>query len=492
MSEGKRDNPQLTLPTARRIFVNRSLNFSSIRLIGFDMDHTLVPYNRKAFEALAFRQALHKLIEDGYPEELRQLSFRPRFAIRGLLVDTVRGNLLKVDGHKYVKDAYHGYRRLTKYERRAHYNAQSFSAAEFVSIDTLFGLSEVQLYAEIIDYMLVNPGRINKTFAEVYTDVRSKIDLSHADGSIKNEVVRYPDKYIERDPNLAPTLRKLVEADKSIFLLTNSQEAYTEQVMSYAFDGLDEDFPKWQDYWDVVIVGASKPGFFTGNQAFLERDQVSNELVENSGQLDPERIYHGGNASLFEELTGYKGDEVLYVGDHIYGDIIRSKDALNWRTLLIIEELGDELNKIESLPPFAQVSRRVGEREVLDEKISRHQSKIAVNTRLARQAEELGEERRAARLLAENSGIEKKIAPLRKEIDELDLVIKVMLLQREAAVHPVWGPAMRVGLEYSRFAEQVRSYACLYTSRVSNMRHYSPFKRFVSRYEIMPHDSVEL
>ena len=34
---------------------------------------------------------------------------------------------------------------------------------------------------------------------------------------------------------------------------------------------------------------------------------------------------------------------MLYVGDHIYGDILRSKKTLGWRTMLVVPELESEL-----------------------------------------------------------------------------------------------------------------------------------------------------
>jgi hypothetical protein len=37
------------------------------------------------------------------------------------------------------------------------------------------------------------------------------------------------------------------------------------------------------------------------------------------------------------------GPQVLYVGDHIYGDILRSKKTLGWRTMLVVPELEAEL-----------------------------------------------------------------------------------------------------------------------------------------------------
>lgn len=42
-------------------------------------------------------------------------------------------------------------------------------------------------------------------------------------------------------------------------------------------------------------------------------------------------------------MLGVKGKEVLYVGDHIYGDIVRSKKEWGWRTFLIVPELFQEL-----------------------------------------------------------------------------------------------------------------------------------------------------
>jgi 5' nucleotidase family len=45
-------------------------------------------------------------------------------------------------------------------------------------------------------------------------------------------------------------------------------------------------------------------------------------------------------------VTGFVsvyGLQVLYVGDHIYGDILRSKKTLGWRTMLVVPELESEL-----------------------------------------------------------------------------------------------------------------------------------------------------
>ena len=42
--------------------------------------------------------------------------------------------------------------------------------------------------------------------------------------------------------------------------------------------------------------------------------------------------------------------------------------------------------------------------------------------------------------------------------------------------------------ENSRFGEQVEDYACVYTSRVSNFRFYSPMQYFRGPRDRMPHE----
>ena len=41
------------------------------------------------------------------------------------------------------------------------------------------------------------------------------------------------------------------------------------------------------------------------------------------------------------------GVQVLYVGDHIYGDFLRSKKTLGGRTMLVVPELATELDILQ-------------------------------------------------------------------------------------------------------------------------------------------------
>ncbi len=480
---------KLKLSKWQRIFVNRSLNMANIRAIGFDMDHTLALYNREAFENLAFRKTLEKFIQNGYPEELSLLKFDPNYVIRGLLVDRERGNLLKVDGHKYVKLAFHGHRKLSKEERHTLYNAESFKAAELLSIDTFFALSEVQLFVEIVEYMARNPGKIAKGFGEVYKDLRNFIDLSHRDGSIKTEVIANPEKFIEKDKSLAPALERLLESGKTLFLLTNSTWDYTNVIMTHLLDGLSPELPKWRDYFQYIFVGAGKPAFFTGSQPFYEVVTDSNLLKLHDGKLEHQAVYHGGNATAFQRLTGIHGDEIMYVGDHLYGDIIRSKQKFNWRTMICVEELNTELPKLEECKELtAQIVQSVSLLETCDEDLHMMSNKLRNYNDQIERANKRGDKKKAAYLAVELDKLRERHLSLAAEHEQLRQKTRSLIADRESRIHPVWGELMKVGLEKSRFAQQLEMYACLYTSRASNLRFYSPFKQFTSPLETLPHD----
>lgn len=72
-----------------------------------------------------------------------------------------------------------------------------------------------------------------------------------------------------------------------------------------------------------------------------------------------------GSCDVFTELIGAKGKDVLYVGDHIFGDILRSKKIRGWRTFLIIPELVRELHvwtdKCQLFEELQQLDVKLGE-----------------------------------------------------------------------------------------------------------------------------------
>ena len=52
----------------------------------------------------------------------------------------------------------------------------------------------------------------------------------------------------------------------------------------------------------------------------------------------------GGNWNHLQAMLDIEaGEEILYVGDHLYADVLRSKRALGWRSCFIMPELPEEM-----------------------------------------------------------------------------------------------------------------------------------------------------
>ena len=52
--------------------------------------------------------------------------------------------------------------------------------------------------------------------------------------------------------------------------------------------------------------------------------------------LEDMALYLGGSSEVLSRLIGAKGRIVLYVGDHIIDDVIKSKKLKGWRTFMIV------------------------------------------------------------------------------------------------------------------------------------------------------------
>ena len=135
------------------IYVNRVLNMKHIKVVGFDMDHTLVRYHSDKFEQLTFNLAIERLIEEkDYPPEIRNFKFDFHNAIRGLIVDKFHGNILKVSQHNRIKNSYHGTQPLPYKEQRKLYQGSSVDLSDpmYMSLDTFFSIAHTLLFSQLV------------------------------------------------------------------------------------------------------------------------------------------------------------------------------------------------------------------------------------------------------------------------------------------------------------------------------------------------------
>jgi HAD superfamily 5'-nucleotidase-like hydrolase len=484
---------ELDIPRHKRIYTNRNLRMDEIKMVGFDMDYTLAIYHQAEMEKLSIELTLKKLVGGrGYPPEILALTYAPEWAIRGLMIDRIQGNVFKMDRHGHVGRVYHGSRMLTREERTALYRKEriKLSLPRYAWIDTLFALPEAVMYLRLVEFF-EQTGQAGKRikYTKLWDDIRECIDEAHRDDSLKSVIRSQLGRFIQDDPELPATLHKFRSSGKKLFLLTNSLWDYTDAVMRYLLDGKLPTYPSWRSYFDIVVVGGSKPAFFTDRNAFVEIDPATGAKIGEvkKGGLLRGHVYQAGNLADFEAMSGFTGDRVLYIGDHIYGDILRAKKSSVWRTAMIVQELEQEIALMTDLGhEIRQLDEMDRKRRNLEAEVDYQQLLL----RSLQRMEETGQvnEHNAAAIDKAKKQAKRTLDDLRgaaravgEEYDRLEDAV-------DAKHNRWWGPMFKEGNENSRFGEQVEDYACLYTGRVSNFLGYSPLRYFRAPRDKMPHE----
>eukprot|EP00775_Hariotina_reticulata_P009908 gene9907-10064_t len=409
----------------RGVYCSRTLNLRSIKAIGYDMDYTLIHYDVNAWE------------------------FDPNLVIRGLIMDKEYGNLIKVDRFGLVKRAMHGTRMMTWQEIRQFYGREVVNLrneGRWVFLNTLFSVSEAVMYMQLVDrldqgsFSGGQPGQL--TYQGLYRLVSKALYRTHVEGKLKREIIQAPERFVEPDPEMAQTLLDQKEAGKMLLLITNSDYEYTARMMTFAYDRFLPGGMTWRDMFDMVIVMSRKPEFFSYNMPLYE-------VVTQDGLMRPVLaarrggLYCGGSARQVEAALGVEGDDILYVGDHIYTDAALAKINFRWRTALVIRELEAEVVAMAAGRPHrAELKQLMVKKEIVEDE-------EALNETLAQ-------------LLLVLENLDERIGPM---------------LEQD-------------GRHFNRrqLCRQIEKYADVYTSRVSNFLRYSPYMYFRSPSQSLAHD----
>lgn len=469
---------QAHLPRGRGVFCNRTLNFRALRAIGYDMDYTLVDYRADVFERRVYEMALESFLADGWPVE--GLVFDPEMVARGLVIDTELGNLVKANRFGFVKRAMHGTQALDFSTQREVYTHALVDLAEdrWVFLNTLFSLSEGCLYSQMVE--LLDQGKLPqvKGYEDLYRRVRAKVDAQHLEGKLKEEIAAAPERYVVLDPEAALALMDQRAAGKKLMLITNSEWSFTRRMMAYAYDRFLPEGMTWRQLFDLIIVSARKPDFFTERAPFFEVVSEDGLLRPLSGPLKTGVAYLGGCAVQVEQDLGISGEQILYVGDHMFGDVHVSKRLLRWRTALVLRELEAEVAALESFREAELLlAGRMEEKEGLEARLS--QARISMQ-RLR------GGYGPPSDLAAKD--LEAFIQNHRERLTALDAEIAPLARASSELTNSRWGLLTRAGNDKSHLARQVERYADVYTSRVSNFLHATPFVYFRSPRGSLPHD----
>src|SRR6185503_10075103 len=179
-----------------------------------------------------------------------------------------------------------------------------------------------------------------------------------------------------------------------------------------------------------------------------------------------------------ERALGLSGDEILYVGDHMFGDVHVTKRVLRWRTALILRELEAEVEAIHAFGPTeALLAGRMQEKEALE---AQH---AELRLLLQRKRDGYGPP------IADSDGaIEARLHAGRARLVALDAEIAPLARAATAVLNPRWGLLTRAGNDKSHLARQIERYADIYTSRVSNLVYATPYVYLRSPRGSVPHD----
>jgi HAD superfamily 5'-nucleotidase-like hydrolase len=452
-----------------KVFVNRILNLKKIKRIGLDMDHTLIRYHSENFEALVYKLVQQKLVElKHYPEVIKELEFNFKDAIRGLVIDAKNGAILKLSRYGAIRQSYHGTQPISFADQKEIYSSTyvDLNDSNYMAIDTSFSIAFCVLYGQLVDLKDKFPMKL-PSYQVLATDVQYCVDKAHSDGSLKGIISKDLEKYVIQEKAVVDGIRHFLEHGKKIFILTNSEYGYTKLLLEYAVNPFLEKGQTWQDVFEFVITLANKPRFFYDNLRFLAIDPETGKMNNVAGPLTP-GVYQGGNAKKFTEDLKINGEEILYIGDHIYGDILRLKKDCNWRTALVVEELGEEIaGQKRALPIEAQIAKSMAVKKELE-----HQYITLCTQSIDEHSKQY----------------DAKIQELQSQITDLDAQISSLLHEQSQFYNPKWERVFRAGAEESYFAHQVDRFACIYMEKLADFLAQSPMSYFKANRRLLAHD----
>ena len=230
------------------------------------------------------------------------------------------------------------------------------------------------------------------------------------------------------------------------------------------------------------VVGSCKPAYMVDPNLNLYRvNPKDGSLLNTDGVFEIQalgkngaevflkkgKVFQGGNwKHLHAMLSIEAGEEILYVGDHLYSDVLRSKRTLGWRSAFIMPELEDEMRVFHA---NKGILKQIVQLRKLRDELSTFHDHIQMTGS------------------ADGTGT---LALIEEDDAKIKATLTVLAEQWHSAFHPVWGAMFNAGYQDSRFAYFVQNYACLYTSRATNLGLSFASRSFRTTSEMLPHDKM--
>ncbi|XP_054268250.1 5'-nucleotidase domain-containing protein 3-like isoform X2 [Macrosteles quadrilineatus] len=446
----------------RGVFACNELDLEEVNVYGFDYDYTLAVY-KPSMDFLLYNLARETLISKyKYPRGIMELEYKPGFAIRGLHYDIEKGLLMKIDSFLQIQlgTVYRGLSPVTDdevlrlYKNRiiplayveTHGKNAQYVTSKMVQLADMFSVPEMCLLCNITEYFIQNGIDFHPEI--LFRDVKNSVGSSHP---VMHKLLQEDvSQYIEKNPGITYFFQRLADAGKKLFLVTNSPYKFVNKGMSWMVGD------NWEDFFDVIIVQARKPLFFTDESRPLRIYDKENDsyLWDKVTELKKGVIYFEGTINQLKDMTGWYGSEVLYFGDHPYSDLADVTLEHGWRTGAIINEL---VHEIETLN---------------DEHFKRTCNWLQMLTQLIEDWQDSGD----PRAVEANHQWE-------MERDQLRQSMKCVFNKQ-------FGSVFRTYHNPTYFSRRLFRFADIYTSHITNLLQYSVNHTFYPRRGVMPHEYI--
>lgn len=298
--------------------LNEEIFSSRIKAVGFDLDGTLTDLHRGDIQDMMGNKILDALPGDlkralsrpnGRKVDFAELEKRAKVSV-GWYLDLDTGYLLQPNPNGRVIKARRGKDELSDAVISELYGRNiklpfslemDIQKPRFLPICDGFDYVEGVITAALAATSGLPRGR---TLREISLAVRKA--HAYAEAGFKKEMLRNPARYgIAPNDKLIQFLDALKERGYKLFLITSSKRGYVNRLLEILGIGGTMYFEKTgKKYFDKILTGVTKPACF------------------HLGTRDNQRL-----SRALKEMRIKSPSEVLYIGDHLYKDVISARKA---------------------------------------------------------------------------------------------------------------------------------------------------------------------
>lgn len=332
------------------------------KLAGFDLDHCLIKYKHGPMQSLVTNCLVEYLNSSlGWNLILEDIDLK--YSHKGVVYDSNSGHHITYDAHSEILGLVHGYN--NKQCSIPHQIPKSMdiltcsSREVYLNHLTYFDTMAVAIEMAMVNY--IDTSKTQKTYKDVIRDMTLAFDhifnpiaFSTNRGGYFSAIKNSPGDYICSTSSIdnMKVVRRLRDKGTRVALITNSHYDYANLLLTHVVG------PNWMSWFDISIVHARKPRFFSTPAVSDEEEEIGFYKINFKTQKQGEYIgstlppNEGKESQVFAEGNAYSlinyarsmwpnerhaNSDTVYFGDSLNTDIIPAA-KFGWKVVAISEE----------------------------------------------------------------------------------------------------------------------------------------------------------